>query len=157
MIIWFGLPVLAYIYKCPYQIWSVKHILFRNNDTTYRRGSHDDVVSKDLLDRRAHQLEALPIARRDRRRFEPSRVLVPDHEPHLASVGTLVLAVLARLLGLVESDELEVELVSDGEEGLGDLGLGFGHGRSAARGSRLSVCSFGYGRVPSLLTSRYGS
>lgn len=100
---------------------------------THRRGSHDDIIPKDLLDGRAHQLEALPIARGDGGRLEPSRVFVPDLEPHLATVRTLALAVLASLLRLVEGYELEVVLVSDGQERLSNLGLGLGDRRCAAR------------------------
>lgn len=100
---------------------------------THRRGSHDDVIPKDLLDGRAHQLEALPVARGDRSRLEPSRVFVPDLEPHLATVRTLAPAVLASLLRLVEGYELEVVSVCNREERLGDFRLGLGDRRCAAR------------------------
>jgi hypothetical protein len=101
---------------------------------THRRGSHDDVIPKDLLDGRAHQLEALPVARGDWSGLEPSRVFVPDLEPHLATVRTLALAVLASLLRLVEGYKLEVVSVCDREERLGNFRLGLGDRRCATRG-----------------------
>jgi hypothetical protein len=125
--------------------------------TTHRRGSHDDVIPKDLLDGRTHQLEALPVARGDGGRLESSRVFVPDLEPHLATVRTLALAVLASLLRLVEGYKLEVVLVSDGQERLSNLGLGLGNGRGAARGSSGETERISIERCFSLLTNRYGS